>query len=193
MSNHLIIDNAVPTDTFKAIQQDLLHDQFDWYFRKGIQHAGDNNSQFIHPFHINGLIATSKEKFNCVFPILDILKPEAICRIKANLTHRTVETLETGLHIDIMIPGALTAIFYVNTTNGYTYFSDGTKVKSIENRLLIFPSCTPHAGATCTDEHRRVVINFNYMPSLNNDIWQKIKTPKDQQYQELWEDRAEGY
>ena len=23
MSNHLIIDNAVPTDTFKAIQQDL--------------------------------------------------------------------------------------------------------------------------------------------------------------------------
>ena len=41
-----------------------------------------------------------------------------------------------------------TGIFYVNTCNGYTLFSDGTKVESIENRFVEFDSSIEHTGVT---------------------------------------------
>lgn len=193
MTNTVVIDNAVDTETFKAIQADMLHDKFDWYYRDTISCPGDGMSQFIHPFFINSLVETSKETFSMLFPILNVLSPASIIRIKANSTHKTLDTIETPLHIDVMSPGSLTAIFYMNTNNGYTYFKDGTKVKSAENRLVVFPSNFPHAGATCTDELRRVVINFNYMPDIENNIWKELKTDSDLQYGKLWEDKAEGY
>ena len=55
-----------------------------------------------------------------------------------------------------------TAIFYINTNNGYTLFEDGTKVESVENRICIFPYYMKHTGTTCTDKNQRVVININY-------------------------------
>ena len=55
-----------------------------------------------------------------------------------------------------------TSIFYINTNNGYTIFEDGTKVESVANRLLTFPTNMKHTGTSCTDEKTRIVINFNY-------------------------------
>ena len=51
----------------------------------------------------------------------------------------------------------------MNDNNGYTLFEDGTKVESKENRVVIFDSQMRHAGIPCTDEKRRVVINFNFI------------------------------
>ena len=89
-----------------------------------------------------------------------------------------------------MVPGSLTAIFYINTNNGYTYFEDGQKIESIENRMVMFPSNIPHAGATCTDEDRRVVLNLNYLPFGHDERWQKMMTNDDIQYLETWTERA---
>ena len=47
--------------------------------------------------------------------------------------------------------------------SAYTLFEDGTKVQSKENRVVIFDSQMRHAGIPCTDEKRRVVINFNFI------------------------------
>ena len=55
-----------------------------------------------------------------------------------------------------------TSIFYVNTNNGYTLFEDGTKVESVANRMLTFPTNMKHTGTSCTDSQTRIVINFNY-------------------------------
>ena len=53
--------------------------------------------------------------------------------------------------------------YYVNTNNGYTEFeSNGMKVDSVENRLIIFDSNEKHRAVTTTDTPRRSVINFNY-------------------------------
>ena len=46
--------------------------------------------------------------------------------------------------------------------DGYTYFEDGKKIKSVENRLTKFDNITYHSGTTCTDNNKRVVININY-------------------------------
>lgn len=56
----------------------------------------------------------------------------------------------------------MTSIFYVNTNNGYTLFKNNQKVKSIENRMVIFKSSEIHSSVTCTDSKVRCVINFNF-------------------------------
>ena len=38
----------------------------------------------------------------------------------------------------------------------------GKIVKSVANRMVIFPSDLEHAGFSCTDKKVRVLINFNY-------------------------------
>ena len=56
-----------------------------------------------------------------------------------------------------------TAIFYLNTCNGYTKFrKSGKKIKTVANRMVIFDSNLEHAAFSQTDEKVRVVINFNY-------------------------------
>ena len=56
-----------------------------------------------------------------------------------------------------------TAIFYINTNNGYTEFQSGVRVSSVANRVCIFDSNLKHRGVTRTEgEHQRVVVNFNY-------------------------------
>ena len=47
-------------------------------------------------------------------------------------------------------------------------FKEGGKVESIENRLILFDSQTQHAGTSCTDKRKRVVLNINYVPTELN-------------------------
>ena len=182
MSGTVVIDDVLEKEDFEMTQGAIMHDQFDWQFRKGIKDASVNDSQMVHTFHFQGMQATTPERFSILYPLLNYIQPAGILRIKANLNAKTNEHYETGLHVDVMVPGSLTAIYYVNTNNGYTYFEDGQKIESVGNRLVIMPSNLPHAGATCTDELRRVVINFNYLPFGHNNIWQKLMTNDDIQY-----------
>ena len=39
---------------------------------------------------------------------------------------------------------------------------NGDKVECVENRMVIFDSNLKHEGVSCTDQQRKVVINFNY-------------------------------
>ena len=75
---------------------------------------------------------------------------------------KTEKIIEHGLHTDVDYDNSKTAVYYCNTNNGYTRLVDGTTINSIENRMLIFDSKTPHTGSTCTDTPFRTVINFNY-------------------------------
>ena len=73
------------------------------------------------------------------------------------------------MHVDLTM-NQTTAIFYFNTSNGWTEFeSCGTKIESIANRLLIFSGDKYHCGTSCTDQHARVVLNINYIPGITFD------------------------
>ena len=43
-----------------------------------------------------------------------------------------------------------------------TGFDDGTRVDSIENRLVTFDGSVPHSSSTCTDKKNRLVLAINY-------------------------------
>ena len=96
---------------------------------------------------------------------------KTIKRIKANLNLQTPEIITHGFHVDdpTLKNPAHNAIYYVNSNDGYTLFEDGTKIESVENRLVIFNSLLKHTGTSCTDEKLRCVVNFLYYSDNRED------------------------
>ena len=174
-----IIDGLLNKDELKALQDLLLGHDFPWYFNDNTIHEGKNvlnDFQLIHAFYLDGknFGFIHSESFKFIEPILEKIGCKILIRAKANL--RTVapeKDMVVGYHTDDQARNFAfaygiteTAIFYVNTNNGYTIFKDGKKVDSIENRLVTFPTDTEHCGVSCTDSKQRVVINFNYIKDV---------------------------
>ena len=162
-----VIDNFLPEYQFRQISNMILSNEFSWYFFDGVIEPNDGQCQFTHSFFdmIYG------GRLSDHYPLFDIvqqkLRVSRLDRIKSNLNPKTVFHRKGGYHTDQRHPseGLLhqkTAVFYINTNNGWTEFKKGGKVKSVENRIVIFDSNLEHTGVTCTDEKRRVIVNFNY-------------------------------
>ena len=103
-----------------------------------------------------------------LMPLLNKINPKEILRVKANLGTRTPVHVEGGMHTDSKMKHT-TAIFYLNTNNGYTKFENGTFVESVANRLVVFNSDLLHSGFSQTDENIRCLINLNYIGGLSCD------------------------
>ena len=162
-----IKDNYLTPEEFDKIQTLIIGSEFPWFWNDRIVYEDDiDNFQFIHLFYLDFI---SQSPFIKILnPIIEKLNPMSLYRIKANLLTRTPNIVEYPFHVDQQqLPEEkqkqmTTSIFYVNTNNGYTKFLDGTIVESVKNRMITFPANTKHTGTSCTDEKRRVVINFNY-------------------------------
>ena len=165
-----IEDNFLAQVEFDKIHKMIMGSQFTWLFSNSIDFKGDvDKFQFTHNFYKNA--APTSDSIKMLESILEIIQPTAIVRIKANLLTRTPNIIENEFHVDLgdgsgKMPEKLkhltTSIFYANTNNGYTKFEDGTKVESVANRMVTFPTNMKHKGTSCTDEQTRVVVNFNY-------------------------------
>ncbi len=138
-----------------------MGDTFPWYFDDGMVKSGDGKYQFTHGFLKNNNVSPY---FSIIEPCINKLGCNRLVRVKANLNHKTLFHKRSEYHVDQTgAPSTIkTAILYVNTCNGWTRFKKGGKVKSVANRVVIFDNDLEHAGVSCTDENRRVVINFNY-------------------------------
>ena len=164
-----VIDNFLDEEDFKSIQDYLMGSDISWLkspvLREGSLHPPDledmrDNIQFWHPFYMDD--EPTHDDINVLRPIIKKLDVKALLRIKANITMRTPEIIEHGYHTDYPFGGFKTAIFYINTNDGYTQIKNGRRVESVENRLLEFSGELLHTGTTCTDQQCRVVINFDY-------------------------------
>jgi len=160
-----IIDFFVDEDTSNYINSMLTSNIFPWVFCENIVSSDDSKrSQFIHMFYNDGEPRSPFYKHLLDTQVMQKLSMSAIIKIKANIQIAT-ENIETNtLHIDHSFPNALTAIYYVNDNNGYTFFDTGEVIESKKGRIVIFPSNYKHSGTTCTDKKYRSVINFNYYP-----------------------------
>jgi hypothetical protein len=161
-----ITDNFIDYQEFKKIQEVLLTANFPWYLnsnkvQKNSVVSDLYNFQFTHTFFDEYKIQSNF--LYLLDPLLLKINPSAIVRIKANLQTVTDETIVYDMHTDVNDFDGETAIFYINTNNGYTLLKDNNnKIESIENRLLTFPAETMHTGTSCTDQRVRCVINLNY-------------------------------
>ena len=162
-----IIDNFLPQQDFDILQQFFFNNTFPWVVNNSIanQATGTDQWMLVHPFYdISKPSLNDWENF--LHPLLFKLNAKYIFRIKANLRPRTSQGVLSPYHTDMDL-NQQTAIFYLNTNNGYTKFQDNTldDVKSVANRLVTFYGGLKHCGCSCTDQNYRILLNINYIPN----------------------------
>ena len=167
-----VYDDFLSEKDFEFVKDNMLGHQFPWHIGTVVNPKKTSllcdeidNIQFCEWIYKD--FAPQGPEFDIIKPIIfnKQLEVAAIRRIKANVTLRTPNIVRHGWHTDGAKTGEqpfVVAIYYVNSNDGYTEFRDGTKVESIANRLVIFPSTMEHTGSTCTNTKFRCVINFNF-------------------------------
>lgn len=145
---------------------------FNWFYNDEILEgtpAGksvNNDFMFTHMFH-NWQDGVCSDYFDDLLPLLNTINPKIILRVKANLRPYGKTIHESLYHVDYeqceSLKNVKTAIYYVNTCNGYTKFEDGTKEYSEKGKVIMFDQGIKHAGTNTTNEKRRMVININYI------------------------------
>ena len=173
-----VIDNFLPDHIFEDVKNKIMGNRFPWYVcddivNTNLGHTSTNekyNWQLFHLFYYNP--HEISQYIEAVDPLLLEISPMMLLKVKANLNPASEEIIEHGMHIDTypveLAELLTTSVFYLNTNNGYTLLEDGTKIESVENRLISFPATTKHTGSTCTDAKNRAVINLNYIARPKN-------------------------
>ena len=87
---------------------------------------------------------------------------KTMIRIKINAYPYTNVVKEHKKHIDFNYEH-IGAVFSLNTCDGYTKFSDGTKVESVANRIVFFDASKYHQSTTTSNAKLRYNINFNFL------------------------------
>lgn len=166
-----IIDNFLSDEEFSSVEQGLK--SLPWAYSDRVSGPDDKQVScdpkydwqmvhyfYEHPFNIS-------DHVNVIGPVINKINPILIYRAKLNLNPVTSEHIEHGYHLDFepeeFSNKFMSAVYYINTNNGYTKFDNGDTVKSEANRLVIFPTTVKHTGSTCTDEKNRMVLNLMYV------------------------------
>ena len=173
-----IEDDFLSQEEFNTLKELMMSGHISWFLKNmyyGLEQGDESPEdlldryQFVHPFY--DAHAPQSPLTESMNPILDKLNPVSLFKIIAVLCPRLTTIIENPFHSDMEeLPEEqkkqwTTSIFYVNTNNGHTVFEDGTKIESVANRLITFPTNMKHTGTNCTDENARIVINFNYFES----------------------------
>ena len=164
MKNYTMIDNFLPEEQHKKIVEVISDVGFDWHLTDKITIEQKDKDIFFYLSHVfyNQTNLHQSNFFELIFPLLKKIDPKALIRAKANLyLNQGFGVKEHAEHTDYPFKHK-GALYSLNTCDGYTYFKGGTKVESIANRIIIFPSEVWHGGTSVTNTDRRVVINFNY-------------------------------
>ena len=159
-----VVDNFLDKKVFKEIQKNILENTyFPWYFSKYtdyLEEKGLDKGKYIHTFYENN--NSNSKYYSLLLPIIEKLKCVTLMKIKINSTNYSNKIIEGTYHVDNKHKGTTTAVYYINTNDGYTKFKDGTKIESVANRMLIFDSSYWHKSTDCSNQWARLSLNINY-------------------------------
>ena len=163
-----IIDNFLDPYNFRSLQKFMMGDGFPWYTDATNSISGtkkNDGTYFTHIFYFDKPLS---DHSILLTPLIQKIPYDfnKLNRIKGNLYPPSPRRVYHGWHRDYEFPHQ-GCIFYINTNNGYTIFKN-KKVKSVENRLLLFDPSILHRSTTCTDAPSRININFNYGVDSSN-------------------------
>ena len=154
-----IYKNFVDKKICKQIKDNMLGANFPWFYRKN--QTGKDSSFLNHVFFTNNKL--NSNLYSLIEPLVKKLNPDKLINIRANLCLK--RPMKSHWHSDFdnlkLTSKSKTAIYYVNTNNGYTVFKN-KKIKSEANKMIIFNGNTQHKVKYQTDRDTRIVINFLY-------------------------------
>ena len=154
-----IIDNFLDKQSFLKLKNELMSSNFPYYYSNGVSSLKEDGVYFFHLFYSDEF--NKSIYYNLVDPIVKKLKVKSLLRIKANIYPPTPRIIEHNQHKDYKFKH-IGFLYYINTNDGFTRLDKNTKIKSIENRGLIFEPYLEHNSSTSTNMEGRININFNY-------------------------------
>ena len=159
---YTIKNNFLNQADYESIKNIIMGDEFPWYFQQTVASPKKHDSQFYwaHTF-FNRTRGILSPFYGTLVPLFKALEAKAFIRVRANLYPNQGKIIEHAYHADFPFKHK-GALFSLNTCNGFTALADGTKIKSVANRLLMFDTSTKHHSSTCTDAKVRCNINVNY-------------------------------
>jgi hypothetical protein len=175
-SSYKIIDNALDDAVFKNLSNLICSDTFSWYFNTQVAYRTDTveqknnpltelqeryNNMYTHTVFVDNCLNTKESIRDAISPVNKMLNMKCLMRCKINNYGRTPELLHHQDHRDYPFKHK-GALFYINDCDGLTVLEDGTEIKSVANRLLLFDPSKPHHSTTTTNAPRRININLNY-------------------------------
>ena len=122
-----IYDDFLHEVEFKKIENLFLSTKYPWFWCRVLDYDGVDDAECEEKYNWQ----CSSAIFVHMRPVCDSfdsltqiigdprLKIASVCRIKANLNPLTDKPIKHGMHIDTPFD-CTTAIFYVNSNNGYT-------------------------------------------------------------------------
>jgi hypothetical protein len=167
-----VIDNAINESDFAFIQHHFLNSESEvpYFISNEVIEDQEEDQldsfQFVHPIVAHGYVQ-QPTSVQILQPILSVIDPWVMLRLKINITHRTSDVVENGWHTDsLYVPPDVkikSSLFYLNDNDGYTKFETGEKVESVSNRLVLFDAMEKHTGTTCSNAKYRAVVNCVYI------------------------------
>lgn len=156
------IKNFLDKETHSRIKQLFLRSDFGWFYKDHQVKEKNDHWYFNHSFFRNGII--NSDFYNDdIKKILIKLKANMCSEVRANLMVRDTKRYTSAFHVDRPFK-CKTAIYYVNTNDGYTEFEKTKKkIVSEANKILIFNSNLKHRAVSPTNSSFRQVININYV------------------------------
>ena len=155
-----VVDNFLDPKYFNEIKKTIMSNTFPWYFNDTITDENDPKKfyYFVHIFYRDNF--QNSEYYPMWKDFLKQIECKALLRIKGSMYVNNGEKRKNKTHVDYTFPHK-GCLFYINENNGETYFQN-KKVKPKENRAVFFDPHKPHSSSLCTDQKRRIVLNFNY-------------------------------
>lgn len=153
--NHKIIDNFLDNDVFSKLFIYLTTPQATaWY-----QNDNLGTINFSHLLFSNMRI--NSEKFELIRPLIEKLQVKALLRASAYLYFQTakIEKIKPILHYDF---DHMSAIFFLNTNNGYIMLDDKNKIQAVENRVVVYPTKSLTLITNCTNNLHNATIELDY-------------------------------
>lgn len=186
-----IIDDFVKKPTQNLLEKMFIDVDFPYYYlEESVNMNNDyeetflektdstvNSPQFGHTFVNSGVAVSDYYSSITSVPnkMIDILDENVFlfrCRVNMNLIDTRLEGKHHVPHIDMAQENQITAIYYVNDSDGDTLFfdRDGTikeRVTPKKGRLVWWKGIYFHAKCSPINTTKRIVLNMNFLPMPN--------------------------
>ena len=166
-TKHEVIDNFLSDDDFVRLRDIVINPNTAYFFQPHVNDAHKDNKNDLSIYLTHSVFKQDDEAiysnlyhhFRKIF--WEALNIKSLMRMKLNLYPRTskIEVHEPHKDYPFSHKGCL---FSFNTCDGATILADGTKVKSVANRALLFDPFENHSSTTTTDVKARFNMNVNY-------------------------------
>lgn len=183
MSNIIVLDDSIPEDIQKLVEDSFEHN-FPWHYARGISTGGglgDANSGFANILYTDSQKSSNIEKSSKEKQVLYMLIPILYKAVKDAYDKKVsvLKRVRLGMFIKDQNKGRAhtphidqhyshyTMLYYVNDSDGPTTFFDNLDIiKSVSpkrGRCVLFPGDTYHSSSCPIESDIRIVCNYNFL------------------------------